>query len=110
MNEEATRQMVQNLWRRNRSITLERFAVVGTALDQLAGGTLEPAVREEALSEAHKLRGILGTYGFAEASVVAGEAEDLLGQATDPGHAGAVSARLADCVRMLADEGRVDEG
>jgi HPt (histidine-containing phosphotransfer) domain-containing protein len=105
MDEQATRLMVRNLWLRNRPITLERFAVVRAAVDQLAAGTLSPATRETALNEAHKLRGILGTYGFAEASEVAGEAEDLLCQITDPGTASAIGDRLAACARNLADEG-----
>ena len=96
--------MVRQLWLKNRPVTLERLAVVRAAVDQLAAGTLEPATRDEAVVEAHKLRGILGTYGFADASVAAGEAEDLLALPTDPGTAGAVSIRLAECEGTLAEE------
>jgi HPt (histidine-containing phosphotransfer) domain-containing protein len=104
MDQDAARRLVRDLWLKNRPVTLERLAVVRAAVDQLGAGRLEPDAREEARQEAHKLRGILGTYGFAEASVVAGEAEDLLEQATDPGGAAALSDRLAGCAQALADD------
>jgi HPt (histidine-containing phosphotransfer) domain-containing protein len=103
MNEDAARRMVRELWLKHRSLTLERLAVVQSALDQLVAGSLAPDARVEALSEAHKLRGILGTYGFADGSDVVAEAEEVLGQPGDTGAAVGVSARLAACVRSLAD-------
>jgi HPt (histidine-containing phosphotransfer) domain-containing protein len=79
---------------------MERLAVVGSALDSLAAGGLDPARRDAALGEAHKLRGILGTYGFAEGSELATEAEDVLNGAGD---AHELAVRLADYARSLAD-------
>ena len=103
MNEDAARRMVRELWLKHRSLTLERLAVVQAALDQLVAGGLAADARAEALSEAHKLRGILGTYGFADGSEMVAEAEAVLGQAGDPGAAAGVRARLAACIRSLAD-------
>jgi len=101
---EEARAMIRTLWLRNRGLTMERFALVQAAVDQFAAGSLEAEAREKARSEAHKLRGILGTYGFAEGSVVAGEAEDLLGHDIDPGGAADLGARLAAYGRTLEAE------
>jgi HPt (histidine-containing phosphotransfer) domain-containing protein len=103
MDEEAARQMIRTLWLKHRSLTLERLAVVQAAVDQLAAGGLAPDTRAEARSEAHKLRGILGTYGFADGSEVVGEAEDLLVDDAGPGDAAGLGARLAACARTLAE-------
>lgn len=99
--EDRARELLRELWLRNRSMTMERLDVVWSALEALAAGELDAARRDEALAEAHKLRGILGTYGFAEGSELATEAEDLLGGAG--AGAGELSVRLADYARSLPD-------
>lgn len=104
MDEEAGRQMIRELWLRYRPVAIERLDVVGLALGQLAEGRLQPADRDEARSAAHKLLGILGTYGFADASVVAGEAEAMLDLDTDPGGASALVARLAEWSRRFRED------
>jgi HPt (histidine-containing phosphotransfer) domain-containing protein len=76
--EEQSRQLMRQVFLRNRPTTMERLAVVGSALTALAADTCDHERRVAAMGEAHKLKGILGTYGFAEGSVLAGEAEDLL--------------------------------
>jgi len=80
---------------------MERLAVVSSALEALAAGTLDAQRRDAALSEAHKLRGILGTYGFAEGSELATQAEEVF-QGAGAG-AGALAVRLGDYARSLAD-------
>lgn len=102
VTEESVRRMVRDLWLRNRPVTLERLAVVQAALDRLARGGLDDDERERARTEAHKLRGILGTYGFEGASEVVGDAEDLLGGDADAGGAAEVGTRLDGCARDLA--------
>ena len=97
--EDRSRELLRQVWLRNRSTTMERLAVVGSALDALAAGTLDAERLDAALSEAHKLRGILGTYGFAEGSELATEAEALL--QGDGGGAGDLAVRLADYARSL---------
>lgn len=97
--EDRSRELLRQVWLRNRTTTMERLEVVGSALESLAAGDLDSARRDAALSEAHKLRGILGTYGFAEGSVLAGEAEGLLVGASDGAHE--LSVRLAAFARSL---------
>jgi HPt (histidine-containing phosphotransfer) domain-containing protein len=98
--EERSRELLKQIWLRNRSTTLERLSVVEAAVAALAAGELAPDRRDAALGEAHKLRGILGTYGFDEGSVLAGEAEDAL-QAGAP--APNLSERLGAYARSLPD-------
>ena len=104
-DEESVRRMVRDLWARNRAVTLERLSTVRAALDRLAAGELDQAARDDARSEAHKLLGILGTYGFADASVVAGDAEDFLTRDVDVDVAGAadLARRLAECAAELEE-------
>lgn len=105
MTEEAVRKMVQELWLRNRAVTLERLEVVRAALDRLAAGDLDADEREPARDEAHRLKGILGTFGFEGASEVAGGAEDLLTGEADPSGAAELGAQLGAWARELAGGG-----
>jgi chemotaxis protein histidine kinase CheA len=101
--QDRARALLRELWLRNRSTTLERLAVVGSALRALAGGALDPETRLTALGEAHKLRGILGTYGFDEGSVLAERAEYALegADSSDAESAGDLADTLADYARTL---------
>jgi HPt (histidine-containing phosphotransfer) domain-containing protein len=101
--EDRSRDMLRQIWLRNRVTTMERLAVVGSALADLSAGVLDADRRQAALAEAHKLRGILGTYGFAEGSVLAGEAEDALGADGPGGLAEDLAARLGAYARSLPD-------
>ena len=63
---------------------------------------LDEALRERAFHEAHRLAGSVGTFGFAEGSRLAREAEHLLRQ---PGVLGPAEApRLAHLVSKLRHE------
>jgi len=107
-DEEATRRAIRELWLRNRPIALGRLEILRSAVDQLAAGRLEPDTRAEAKSEAHKLRAILGSYGFPDGSEVVAEAEALLDHDVDPGGPGGaadLAARLTDCARSLEADG-----
>jgi HPt (histidine-containing phosphotransfer) domain-containing protein len=70
-----------------------RVAVLQAAGDALGRGTLAIAEREQAGSAAHKLAGVLGTFGLAEGTALAREAEALYsGLQADP----AAVARLKE--------------
>jgi HPt (histidine-containing phosphotransfer) domain-containing protein len=53
----------------------ERLAVLDTANDALAESKLSEDLRAEANSAAHKLAGVLGTFGLTRGTVLAREAE-----------------------------------
>ena len=55
----------------------ERVAVLVNAAESASRGALTAELREQASSAAHKLAGILGTFGLDEGTVLAREAESL---------------------------------
>lgn len=65
----------------------------------LQAGPGEPA--EDGLMMAHKLHGVLGTFGHMQGSVIAGRAEALLGS---PDHDPQARAAVALQCRELRDE------
>jgi HPt (histidine-containing phosphotransfer) domain-containing protein len=75
-----------------------RVAVLEAAAAALAEGNLALAGREQASSEAHKLAGVLGTFGLAEGTLLAREAEAFYsGPQADP----AAAVRLAEIAALL---------
>jgi len=73
-------ELLQALWTKNYCILQERLRLVRTAEEKLAGGSLDAQSRGDAESAAHKLAGILGTFGLAQGSALAGKIETLLAQ------------------------------
>ncbi len=67
---------MNQLWTRFLPQIEERVTVLERAAIALAGGALNSAQREQASSAAHKLAGVLGTFGLAEGTDLAREAED----------------------------------
>ena len=54
----------------------ERVSALETAAAALAAGTLTQEEQNQASSEAHKLAGVLGTFGLHEGTTLAREAEE----------------------------------
>jgi HPt (histidine-containing phosphotransfer) domain-containing protein len=79
-----------------------RVAVLETAARPLADGTLTDTEREEATGAAHKLAGILGSFGLPEGTNLAREAETLCGCKSDA--APAAGARIAEIAALLRNE------
>ena len=71
------------LWRRHRPANLERVRTLEVAAVAVLEGRLEDELRTRAETEAHKLAGSLGTFGFEQGSRLALEIEALL-QRDDP--------------------------
>lgn len=66
------------LWEKFREGTFRRVAVLDQAALALREGRLDDKLRRSAEREAHKLSGAAGTFGFAEATRLAREAEQML--------------------------------
>src|SRR5919205_1097885 len=66
---------VTRLWQRFRPVSLERVQVIEDAVLALHRDELDPALRERAGHEAHKLAGSVGTFGFPEGTRLARELE-----------------------------------
>ncbi len=75
MLETKTLSLVSALWERKRPLMLQRLTILDRAAEAAAVGSLEESLCEEALSEAHKLAGSLGTFGFAKGTEIARELE-----------------------------------
>ena len=71
----ALSQAIERLWVRFLPEIKERIAVIQVAADALAAGTLIASRREAAYAAAHKLAGVLGTFGLTRGTVLARELE-----------------------------------
>jgi len=72
---DAWQRQLADLWERRRPAMIERIE----NLERLAASSDPPPEQiEEGRTEAHKLRGLLGTIGLPAGSDAAGEVEDLL--------------------------------
>ena len=63
------------LWERKRPLMMARLTVLDRAAEAAASGHLAESLCEEALGEAHKLAGSLGTFGFPEGTEIARQLE-----------------------------------
>ncbi|MFZ0745528.1 MAG: Hpt domain-containing protein [Terracidiphilus sp.] len=66
---------MKRLWTRFLPQLEERVAILHGAAAAVAEGTLSSEHRAQAISAAHKLAGVLGTFGLAEGTDLAREAE-----------------------------------
>ena len=83
--EQKLQSMISALWDRSRHTVVERAALLRTAGDLLAQNRLDKATQMNAVDSAHKLAGVLGTFGLPRGTDLAREAEVLFGQSTQPG-------------------------
>ena len=83
--EQKLQSMISALWDRSRHTVVERAALLRTAGDLLAHHRLDQATQMNAVDSAHKLAGVLGTFGLPRGTDLAREAEVLFGQSTTPG-------------------------
>ena len=87
------------IWTRTRERVLERLEVLDQASVALLEGNLGAGLRKQAESAAHKLAGLLGTFGLAAASRFARELELSLRRAESISALGA--RRFSECVAAL---------
>ena len=79
--------MLFGLWERSRHTVVERAALLRTAGELWNQDRLDAATQMRAVDSAHKLAGVLGTFGLPRGTDLAREAECLFGQPTPPGRA-----------------------
>jgi len=77
----------------------ERVAILEAAAAALAAGTLGSDASQEAASAAHKLAGVLGTFGLGDGTTLAREAEIFFAGSPQPGPA--VAQRQAAIAAQL---------
>ncbi len=74
---------MNRLWAKHLPQMEERVVTLQNAAESLANGTLTAKERELAGADAHKLAGVLGTFGLKEGTELAREAESLYGGSLD---------------------------
>jgi HPt (histidine-containing phosphotransfer) domain-containing protein len=83
--EQKLQTMLSALWDRSRHTVVERAAVLQAAGALLTDDRLDEATRQSAVDSAHKLAGVLGTFGLPHGTELAREAEIFFGRSTPPG-------------------------
>jgi HPt (histidine-containing phosphotransfer) domain-containing protein len=78
MSDPALQDVIAALWAKYEGLTRERLARVELALEYAEKGALTDEMRFDAIAEAHKLAGSLGTFGMADASKAASRIESGL--------------------------------
>ena len=73
----AIAEVMNRMWTKFLPEIEERVAVLENAGAAISRGALTAELRKEALSAAHKLAGVLGTFGLDEGTVLAREAEEI---------------------------------
>ncbi len=68
---------MNRLWAKYLPQMEERVATLRNAAESLANGSLDPTEQQKAANDAHKLAGVLGTFGLKEGTDLAREAESL---------------------------------
>jgi HPt (histidine-containing phosphotransfer) domain-containing protein len=74
---------MNRLWAKHLPQIEERVSTLLQAAESAAQGTLTKTQQELASSDAHKLAGVLGTFGLKEGTDLAREAETLYGESLD---------------------------
>jgi HPt (histidine-containing phosphotransfer) domain-containing protein len=83
------------VWSRSRPTVERRLGNLERAAEAAATGSLEGETLSAAETDAHKLAGALGTFGFPQASDLAREAELELARGPGPGTAPKLSGLVA---------------
>lgn len=74
---------MNRLWAKYLPQMQERVATLHKAATSLAEGTLSPTEQHHACEDAHKLAGVLGTFGLQDGTELAREAEAVYGGIVD---------------------------
>ena len=93
---------LNSLWAKYLPQMDERVGTLKKAAESLANGTLTAPQQELAGADAHKLAGVLGTFGLKEGTELAREAESLYGGSLD-GNPAAISRlqAIAEQLQMM---------
>ncbi|HEY2860706.1 MAG TPA: Hpt domain-containing protein [Terracidiphilus sp.] len=95
---------LNQLWMKFLPQMEERLSALDTANRALSAGSLSDEERLEAVGAAHKLAGVLGTFGLAEGTQLAREAElaysgDLAALSDNLGRLQAIARELSQMIR-----------
>jgi HPt (histidine-containing phosphotransfer) domain-containing protein len=95
---------LERLWDRHLPEIKDRLALIESAAAAAAAGSLTRGQQQAAHAAAHKLAGVLGTFGLAEATAPAREIEHLYAQdAAPPPESAARLVGMAASLRALIE-------
>ncbi|MBD2155214.1 PAS domain S-box protein [Leptolyngbya sp. FACHB-16] len=100
--QQKTLNAIAQLWEKFKGQVQGQVHVVEQAVTALLNGTLEEALRQQAIQDAHTLAGSLGTFGFPEASKHARTLEHWLQDKTAGSTRKAV--QMAELVRSIQND------
>jgi HPt (histidine-containing phosphotransfer) domain-containing protein len=102
-NEQKLQAMLAALWDRSKHTVAERAALLQVAVDLWMEGRLDEPTRLNAVDSAHKLAGVLGTFGLPRGTDLARKAEVLFGESASAGkeEIGQLQLLLAELTRMI---------
>jgi HPt (histidine-containing phosphotransfer) domain-containing protein len=95
----SMKEALDKLWKQFLPQIEERVAVLESAGAALSAGRLSQDQREAAHTAAHKLAGVLGTFGLTKGTILAQEAEVLYSGETDP----EAAPQLTDIARRMKE-------
>jgi HPt (histidine-containing phosphotransfer) domain-containing protein len=81
----------------------ERLTTLEAAALALTANTLSPDLRSDAASAAHKLAGVLGTFGLASGTDRARQLEQFYSSAIDPTSARRIASLTAELRSLVAN-------
>lgn len=93
---------LDRLWQQFLPQIEERLAAVESASKALAAGELTDQLRDAAQAAAHKLAGVLGTFGLTKGTILAREAEMLCSGDADPASAPQLAEIAAQLRHLIA--------
>jgi HPt (histidine-containing phosphotransfer) domain-containing protein len=99
IEQKALNEAIDRMWTQFMPQTQERLAALEIAAAAFAAGHLTAEQHEAANTAAHKLAGVLGTFGLTKGTVLARELEIMYTRENGPDPA--MSARLAEIAAQL---------
>jgi HPt (histidine-containing phosphotransfer) domain-containing protein len=99
LTDAALSQVMDGLWTRFIPEIRERVAILEAAAQAAGAGKLTGKQCEAAQTAAHKLAGVLGTFGLTQGTVLARELELTFTRESLPGHG--AGAKLSETVKEL---------
>jgi HPt (histidine-containing phosphotransfer) domain-containing protein len=102
-HEQKLQAMLSSLWDRSKHTVAERAALLQVAGNLWMENHLDEATRLRAVDSAHKLAGVLGTFGLPRGTDLAREAEVRFGESTHPGkeEIDRLQVLLAELTRLI---------
>ena len=112
-SQQALRAMIAKIWERSRTTVTQHVEVLQKARALTAKNMLDEPSRLRAVDSAHKLAGVLGTFGLPRGTDLARLAEEAFGQPTgmtrgELERVGAALDELSNLVKIADPSSRAD--